>query len=280
MDPYLRRKRRRRTTTWTGLLAAAIGAILYRCQGEPEVRPTPATARHAPRPAAQSQAHTPSAVPVAVGRFDFYLLDLTYEAAWCQDGHERRGQCAALDRATANNRPLVLHGLWPENRAPESYPRNCDTQAPQLSAGMRERLASAMPGIEAGLEQHEWRKHGSCSGLDAETYYAESLRLYQRVGAALAPALRAAVGRSVQATALRAAIRERDAPLADSVVFVCKNLRTADPGRRQRPYLMSVRLCVDNDGPGGRPNNLLVCAGVERRDQGCGNSFYIDGIEE
>jgi hypothetical protein len=44
---------------------------------------------------------------------------------------------------------------------------------------------------------------------------------------------------------------------------------------RNRPYLIEVRQCIDDDGPNGAPGTLLDCATVNRRDQGCGRSFRI-----
>ena len=53
--------------------------------------------------------------------------------------------------------------------------------------------------------------------------------------------------------------------------------RTLRGAQTRRPYLIEVRQCVDNDGPGGAPGTALACAVVKRRDQGCGASFLIAG---
>ena len=135
-----------------------------------------------------------------------------------------------------------------------------------------------MPGVSAGLERHEWRKHGTCSGLSAEAYFASALDLTERAAGALAPGLRAAAGRSVNAATLRAEVAKNDPELADSLLFVCKNLRTRRAEQQRRPYLIEVRVCADNDGPAGAPGKLLACTSVQRRDQGCGASFWIDDI--
>ncbi|MDW8257828.1 MAG: hypothetical protein RML32_00120, partial [Gammaproteobacteria bacterium] len=213
-----------------------------------------------------------SAPPVA---FDFYLLSLTAEAAWCADGNEREPQCRAVDARLAAERPLVLHGLWPENTAPDTYPSFCAATALDLESGLRRELEYWMPGIASGLAEHEWRKHGSCTGLDDDRYFREALRLTQRVARAFQPALRRYAGGRVAAATLRAQLAKVDAELPESVYFVCKNLRTADPQLRGRPYLVELRVCVDNDGVGGAPQSLLQCASVARRDQGCGSEFWI-----
>src|SRR4051812_33667129 len=63
----------------------------------------------------------PAAAATARGaNFDFYLLALTVHAAFCADGHRQLGECRR-----SSNWPLVIHGLWPENREPRTYPRDC-----------------------------------------------------------------------------------------------------------------------------------------------------------
>lgn len=267
-----KRRGRPRNVTLAGLLVTLVTALIYRYFGGPagEGRPNQTTKIES---AARSNK---SASP---GKFDFYLLDLTHEAAWCEDGNEKRGQCRALDESAHANRPLVLHGLWPEYRQPGSYPEFCQAGPLQLSAGLREQLVQVMPGATEGLDRHEWRKHGSCTGLDAETYFSESIRLADRVAKPLRSALQAAAPETrVSSAALREAVRRVDPELSESIVFVCKNLRTENPRHRQRPYLISVRACIDNDGPGGRPASWLNCTSVGRRDQGCGQTFFVDDL--
>jgi ribonuclease T2 len=255
-------------------VVAVLAALLYRCTqpgGQPSAPPAAK-----PAPTAQSTRSPPR----QAGSFDFYLLDVTHEAAWCEDGNERRGQCRQLDRSLANKRPLVLHGLWPENVRPGAYPSECGSAAPVLSGDLRQRLDRVMPGTMEHLNEHEWRKHGSCTGLDAETYFSEAIRWTERLAKALNGPVRAAAGDRTSAATLRAGIAVSDPALADSVVFMCKNLASVNPQHRRRPYLVSVRVCIDNDGADGRPETLLRCESVGRRDQGCGQSFFVDDIEE
>jgi ribonuclease T2 len=266
-DNFGRRKRRRkRSLSVAGLVAAALTTLLYRCSQSPNQATAPAKA--------------PSKAASSAGRFDFYLLDLTHEAAWCEDGNGRRDQCQRLDSGTANKRPLVLHGLWPENLAAGAYPANCAAGALKISSALRSRLEWLMPGAAEGLDQHEWRKHGGCTGLDAERYFAAAADWTERVAKTLDEPVRAAAGGSTSAAALRARIAAADPALAESVVFMCKNLRTANPQNRRKPYLISVRVCLDREGAGGAPGGLLRCESVQRRDQGCGREFFIDDIRE
>ena len=38
-----------------------------------------------------------------------------------------------------------------------------------------------MPGYASNLHRHEWIKHGTCYGTDADTYYQHSIELTQKI---------------------------------------------------------------------------------------------------
>jgi ribonuclease T2 len=228
------------------------------------------------RPVAGAPA--PAARQAGRAEFDFYLLALTVEPAFCEDGNSRLGQCRRLTRADFERTPLVLHGLWPERRRRGDYPTNCNGPALALESDTRAALARWMPGATEGLDRHEWRKHGTCTGLDDDSYYRESIVEVERANRVLGDALRAAAGARVSAAALRASAARVLPGFDRSVVFMCKNLRTDDARKRGRPYLYEVRVCLDDDGPGGAPGGLLECAAVGRRDEGCGAQFWVDDV--
>src|SRR5690606_38278540 len=102
--------------------------------------------------------------------FDFYLLAMTVHAGFCADGRQQMAECrAGTGRAQA--RPLVIHGLWPERLEPRTYPSDCPAPPLRLDPALELELADFMPGITAGLHEHEWREHGGCSGLDDDEYF-------------------------------------------------------------------------------------------------------------
>ncbi len=91
-----------------------------------------------------------------VGRFDFYLLTLSWSPEFCAT-HPGKPECAAAPG-------FVLHGLWPQNND-GTYPQHCsDAPGPQDTAALRDLFP------DAGLLEHEWETHGTCSGLSPDTY--------------------------------------------------------------------------------------------------------------
>ena len=137
---------------------------------------------------------------------DGYLLALSWEPAFCA-GHAARPECKL---AAATPPRLGLHGLWPDwdrngdgkqdgaddfclsgenNRkaifaldAEASNAGNWLKLPPvNLSAASSSDLESAMPGTTSGLERHEWWKHGTCSDLKADDYFAIAVALLREV---------------------------------------------------------------------------------------------------
>jgi ribonuclease T2 len=208
--------------------------------------------------------------------FDFFLLALSLAPAFCEEGHQSARECASLDARSFAATPLTLHGLWPENLRSESYPRGCDGPALQLASNTRAALRRWMPGEADGLAEHEWSKHGRCTGLDPDRYFTAAVDWTQQINAALGAAVRDSVGRRSSVATLRAAANAVHPRIGDSLVFVCKNLQHAPAAQQRRHFLIEVRACLDNAGPDGAPQSLLRCADVQRRDQGCGDSFEID----
>jgi ribonuclease T2 len=220
-----------------------------------------------PKPAARAAQGAPER---AGPKFDFYLLAMTVHAAFCADGHERQQECRAKPM-----RPLVIHGLWPENLKPRTYPHDCAAPPLALDESLSLELQPFMPGMADGLERHEWREHGGCSGLDDDQYYRAALGLARTLDSALSARLTTLAGRETTPAELREAADAFQPGIGRTFTLHCRTLR----GSGGRAVLMEVRQCVDNDGAGGAPGTLLDCASVDRRDQGCGGGILIEGRE-
>ncbi len=92
------------------------------------------------------------------GSFDFYLMNLSWSPEFCSI-QGTSPECAA--------RPgFILHGLWTQNND-GTYPVFC-TEEP-APANLSQNL-DITPDL--ALLQHEWAKHGTCSGVGARHFFA------------------------------------------------------------------------------------------------------------
>ena len=92
--------------------------------------------------------------------FDYYLLNLSWSPEFCYS-HPDAAECT-------QHRAFTLHGLWPQ-RLDGGYPEHCsDAPGPQNPAEFRDLYP------DAGLLHHEWETHGTCSGLDPETFFSKA----------------------------------------------------------------------------------------------------------
>jgi ribonuclease T2 len=109
------------------------------------------------------------------GKFDFYVLALSWTPSYCEaEGDRRRG-----DEQCNRGRPysFVVHGLWPQYE--RGFPNSCVTPAPWVASGLIRSMLDLIPA--RGLIIHEWRTHGTCSGLGPESYFDTVRRAYARV---------------------------------------------------------------------------------------------------
>ena len=108
------------------------------------------------------------------GKFDYYVLALSWSPTWCAlEGDARNSpQC----EETADH-GWVLHGLWPQYH--RGWPANCPTAERPPTRTMTEEMTDIMG--SSGLAWYQWKKHGSCSGLSAPAYYALAREAYASV---------------------------------------------------------------------------------------------------
>jgi len=105
---------------------------------------------------AWAQQHVP-------GRFDYYVLSLSWSPEYCAGpaGGRNPQQCGEGRRYG-----FVVHGLWPQYE--RGWPQDCSPAA-AVDRAIVARMLSLMPAEK--LIEHQWRKHGSCSGLDPASYF-------------------------------------------------------------------------------------------------------------
>lgn len=118
-------------------------------------------------PPAQQQGSAFRRGPAAsTGRFDFYVLSLSWSSGFCAT-NERGG--GANQCGIGSNLGFVVHGLWPQYE--RGFPSDCDASARPPTRVALDAAKGLFP--DEGLARYEWRKHGTCSGKSAQDYFAD-----------------------------------------------------------------------------------------------------------
>jgi len=166
----------------------------------------------------------------APGQFDFYVLSLSWSPTYC----EAQGQRAADEPQCATARPyaFVVHGLWPQHE--RGFPQFCENPPPFVPTRLVNGMLDIMPSKR--LVIHEWKKHGTCSGLDAAAYF-DTLRAAREKVVIPAQFARLDDYRVVPPEALEEAFRAANPGLEANMIAV-------DCDKRR---LREVRICLSRD---------------------------------
>jgi len=124
------------------------------------------------------------------------LLALSWHNAFCET-HRNKKECkrglSDLVKRKSSDTQFVLHGLWPQprnnvycnvDRALVNADKNRrwrDLPCLALDEDVEDALEKVMPGFASQLHKHEWVKHGTCYGTDANTYYKDAISLVNQV---------------------------------------------------------------------------------------------------
>ena len=110
------------------------------------------------------------------GQFDYYALVLSWSPTYCAEkGDNDRMQC---NRSDGRRYSFILHGLWPQYE--RGYPSDCQLpRRPFVPEPVIDSMLDVMP--SRGLVIHEYRAHGTCSGLDPAPYFSTAHRLFDGI---------------------------------------------------------------------------------------------------
>lgn len=154
------------------------------------------------------------------GRFDYYILSLSWSPHYCAlpEARDDALQCGGRRYG------FVVHGLWPQRE--RGAPEFCRSSEPrQVKREIVEEYLPIMP--RAGLIGHQWKKHGTCSGLTQQQYFASARRAWEgfRVPRALEDGSLARTDRR----ALLAKIREANPGIPpDAITLRCRGREFAE----------------------------------------------------
>lgn len=172
------------------------------------------------------------------GDFDYYVMSLSWSAAWCALEGDARDDPQCDDGLGLT---FILHGLWPQNEV--GWPSYCRTTARDPSRAETAAMADIMGG--AGLAFYQWKKHGRCSGLSSANYYKTARAAFETVRI---PKLFQNVDRplTLPASVIEAAFLEANPQLTgDQITITCKEGRIEEARICLSPDL-SPRRCGDD----------------------------------
>ncbi|MBL9007300.1 MAG: ribonuclease T2 [Myxococcales bacterium] len=195
--------------------------------GAPQAGPEPGE----PNEAGDEGQQGPVAGGHVPGQFDYYVLSLSWSPQFCATrGKQARPDDPQCGVGVAFG--FVLHGLWPQYSA-RGYPESC-TVGTAPDATLVQRMLRIMPSPR--LVQHEWQKHGTCSGLSPERYFAQAESLFSGLRI---PARYQHPGEPVATTVAelrQELMQENPSLLPDSIAVYCRG-----------PMLREVRICYSKD---------------------------------
>jgi ribonuclease T2 len=163
------------------------------------------------------------------GEFDYYVMALSWSPNWCAIEGDSKGsdQCDAR-----HDHGWILHGLWPQYH--RGFPEYCRSNFRAPSRSQTNAMADIMG--TGGLAWHQWKKHGVCSGLSPEDYYALSREAYASV---TRPAIFRKLDKPIKlpASVVEAAWLKDNAALeADGLTITCK-----------AGHIQEARICLSRD---------------------------------
>lgn len=168
------------------------------------------------------------------GIFDYYVLALSWSPTYCATTGDARGdeQCAPR-----RNYAFVVHGLWPQFN--QGWPQDCQVRDSWVPRDVIDGMMDIMPSRR--LIIHEWKKHGTCSGLSVEDYFQSVRYGFKKV---LIPARYLSPQATVKTTPQQLVtdfVKTNRGLTQDMLSVQCGNSR--DEAR-----LSELRICFDKQG--------------------------------
>lgn len=160
------------------------------------------------------------------GAFDYYVLVLSWMPTHCRTEGRGRRECDG-----SKPHAFLLHGLWPQYD--KGWPENCQTaKRPWVPDKVIEEMRDIMP--SKPLMIHEYRTHGTCSGLEPAQYFGVARELYERV--AVPPKLMEPAGQASPEEIERAFVDANPWLTREMIAVTCR-----------RQNLLDIRVCFGRD---------------------------------
>lgn len=147
---------------------------------------------------ARSKTTKPNQGPGTAAQFGLYVFAITWGPNFCC-GHAGKSECKSMAGQFGATH-FTLHGLWPnytDTEQPDprhSYPVYCSPYSSCQShptagcnpdyATLPKEMKTYGPGYTTPdhfLADHEWAKHGSCTGLTSKVYFNAAISLFSKI---------------------------------------------------------------------------------------------------
>jgi ribonuclease T2 len=178
------------------------------------------------------------------GQFDYYLLSLSWSPSYCASLPRDKfdPQC---NRRDGKRYSFVLHGLWPQFE--RGWPQDCPTaDRGFVPRPVATRMLDIMPSEK--LVFHEYRKHGTCSGLGIDGYFDLARQLHNKVK-------------------IPANLQDVSDPRTFmSPGNLIKEVLAVNPG------MPATSIAVECGGPGNRLKEIRVCFDKQGEFRACGRN--------
>ena len=201
--------------------------------------------------------------------FDFYVYSMTYQPEFCRESSNKYSGCHHPSPNWAGQ--LTIHGLWPqrfdgtwpsectaERLKHEFYRKDSDTLLPDLEEKWPNVKADVGSKSHTEFWEHEWDKHGTCSGLLQYDYFSSALHLLLETPSVV----KHGYGTTVHKNELLDGYGG-----GTMAALVCKS-----------GYLSEVRACFEKQED-GMPGKRMECPQAVLSENSCGEEIEIASFE-
>ena len=197
------------------------------------------------------------------GNFDYYVFAYSWQPEFCYD---QSGYPGCSNPQSFWGKYFTIHGLWPQYSA-GGYPESCtnepfDPNVPD-QIGM-DTMTTYWPNVKENVDdadydsfwEHEWTKHGTCTGLKQLEYFNTTIILAQMYGTP--SQFTEAVGGEINAADLRKYMGG-----ADKVSLLCND----------KKYVVGALSCWDKVDD--HPQVLVPCASDVKAEDTCTEDVLV-----
>ena len=118
-----------------------------------------------------------------VGDFDLFALRQQWAPQWCTRSAMDRSMSwcdpVSLRRRSDGGAFMALHGLWPQWAESCSHEKFDYRQIQDLADELKEYWPSCQ-GSAQDFWEHEWSKHGTCSGMSQHDFFSTAITLCKK----------------------------------------------------------------------------------------------------